>query len=264
MSGFDKDWLALREPADARARNPELMQLFARVLDEASLKNTILDIGCGTGSTFRSLQSAISPDAAWRLMDYDARLIGEAKRRIGQNPAVKFVEGNINELAALPLDNVAVVTASALFDLCSAELIAGLTKTLSKTGIGLYAALNYDGDIGWSRSHPLDGEVVAGFNYHQRTDKGMGVALGPAAWTELAKAFSSEGYQVDTAQSPWIMGPDDGDLQHAFLIGMAAPVVEVGRLRTADVEDWLQFRLDAITDPGSSCVVGHVDVFARR
>ena len=49
---------------------------------------------------------------------------------------------------------------------------------IAARAIPLYAALSYDGRIAFTPSDPLDADIVAAVNAHQRTDKGFGPALG--------------------------------------------------------------------------------------
>lgn len=261
MSGFDKDWLALREPVDQRARAARLVDDLSTHLAHAAQPG-ILDIGCGTGSTWRSLAPRLPSDTRWTLLDYDPGLLAEAERRIGATETVSFRQFDLNRLEALPLFDVAVVTASALFDLCSADFCSRFAETLARNGTGIYAALNYDGVMEWSIRHPLDGQVAADFNRHQRFDKGFGPALGPDATDHLRHNFETLGYSATIGTSPWTMGPDDAALQTAFLKGLERPLWEIGSLTSDDIRSWLDFRLEKIRDDGSSCVVGHTDILA--
>ncbi len=261
MSGFDKDWLALREPVDRRARADALVERLSRHLEEAEAP-AIIDIGCGTGSTWRSLSGRVPRSATWQLLDYDPVLLAEAERRIGGASDVTFRQFDLNQFEDLPLGQVTVVTASALFDLCSADFCNRFAEALVRSRTGLYAALNYDGVIEWSVRHPLDGQVVIDFNQHQRSDKGFGPALGPDATDHLRLAFENLRYRVSVATSPWVMGPEDTDLQSAFLKGLEQPLLETGSLTAPEVKSWLDFRLEAVGQAGSSCVVGHTDILA--
>ncbi|MBP1849484.1 class I SAM-dependent methyltransferase [Rhizobium halophytocola] len=262
MSGFDKNWLALREPADRAARSVSQMGELATRFEGAGDKPRILDIGCGTGSTYRSL-SEILPDATrWLLLDYDPLLLEEAERRIGSSDRIDFRRHDLNDLDGLPLDGVQAVTASALFDLCSQAFCARFVKRIAKAGCSLYAALNYNGVMRWSVSHPLDDVVAADFNRHQRTDKGFGPALGPDATDCLARQLRDEGYSISLGDSPWRMRPDQADLQAAFLDGLRQPLAEIGSLSSAEIDTWLAFRQQAITAEGSLCEVGHTDLLA--
>lgn len=260
MSGFDKDWLTVREPVDRRARATSLVDELAKHL-QASAAPSILDIGCGTGSTWRSLVSDMPTTTRWTLLDYDPLLLLEAERRIGSGTA-SFRQFDLNDVEALPLSDVTVVTASALFDLCSAAFCDRFCASLGRAETGLYAALNYDGVMTWSVGHPLDAQVVEDFNRHQHFDKGLGPALGPDATEYLRQCLAVRNYSVHIEDSPWVMGPADSALQEAFLLGLENPLREIGNLTPAEIRSWLAFRLSAISQTGSSCVVGHTDILA--
>lgn len=261
MSGFDKDWLTLREPADHMARHPRLVEHLAGALAARSADH-IMDIGCGTGSTWRSLQPRMPAGTSWTLVDYDPVLLQEAAARIGPGKDVAFQRHDLNDIQGLPLQGIGLVTASALFDLCSEEFCAAFAERLAASRCGLYAALNYDGIMEWSLSHPLDQQMVGFFNDHQRTDKGFGRALGPDATECLRHIFTTRGFAVEVEDSSWLLGPADQDLQRELLKGLRQPILEISGLQELKVDDWLRYRLDAISLPGSSCRVGHKDLLA--
>nr|WP_272213688.1 hypothetical protein [Marinicella sp. W31]MDC2879643.1 hypothetical protein [Marinicella sp. W31] len=77
---FDADWLLLREPADRAARNGHLMDALTRHL-AAKRRPRIVDIGCGTGSTLRSLAGTVPADTEWLLLDNDPILLRAAERQ---------------------------------------------------------------------------------------------------------------------------------------------------------------------------------------
>ncbi|CAN7544882.1 class I SAM-dependent methyltransferase [Neorhizobium sp. LjRoot104] len=259
MSSFDKDWLALREPVDVRARDADLLAAAIQSLETVSAA-TILDIGCGTGSTFRVLSPKIGKPAHFRLFDHDHRLLDEARRLHGD--AVELIQGDLNEIGALPLADVSLVTASALFDLCSELFIRRFVAHIAQRRASLYAALNYDGRMRWSKPHPLDEAVLASFNAHQLGDKGLGSSLGPGAWETLADCLGENGYTVRTAESPWMMATDDRDLQLLFLDGVVRAVHEYGQLDESEIRDWADFRRKMVDREGSLCQVGHQDILA--
>ncbi|MDI6024821.1 class I SAM-dependent methyltransferase [Corticibacterium sp. UT-5YL-CI-8] len=262
MSGFDKGWLTLREPVDQAARSPTLLSALSYHLAAVKSPRALLDIGCGTGSTWRSLHAFLPKDIEWRLLDYDPELLAEAKRRIGAQARVRFHRHDLNDLDGLPLDGIAVVTASAFFDLCSESFCRRLVARLRDVRSGLYAALTYDGHMQWSVPHLLDPMAVEDFNLHQRSDKGLGAALGPDATATLRSLFEEAGFRIQIAESPWRMGQGYAPMQEAFLQGFVQPLTEIGRLSEAEIKEWLAFRIDAIAKPESSCVVGHLDLLA--
>lgn len=260
MSGFDTSWLSLREPADKAARNPVLLRRIAALFAEGDRRPHVMDIGCGTGSTYRSLERRLPPTTDWLLVDYDPALLEEAARLIGR-PDVKTLQQDLKDLETLPLNGVDLLTASAFFDLCSVSFCEDLAARVAQHKAVLYAALNYDGRIIWTNRHVLDIQIVRSFNRHQTTDKGFGEALGPMATPHLKNVFQGLGYEVLTADSPWRIGPGEEALHHAFVEGMVAPVLEMGDLDQASVQSWRDRRLADI-DEGGSCLVGHLDLLA--
>src|SRR6266853_6431488 len=77
MSGFAAEWLALREPYDARARNPAIGDAAnGLVIDLDPV--TIVDLACGTGSTLRILSPLLPARQTWRLVDNDLSLLARA------------------------------------------------------------------------------------------------------------------------------------------------------------------------------------------
>ncbi|WP_117194551.1 class I SAM-dependent methyltransferase [Rhizobium terrae] len=257
MSGFDRDWLALREPVDARSRDTALLQAACE-----TARDTILDIGCGTGSTFRMLSPRLAAHVRWRFIDNDPNLLEEARRRHGD--VAEIVHADLKRIDAPSFADVGLVTASALFDLCSEDFIRAFVERVSETGAAFYAALSYDGSMSWSRPHPLDEVMTANFNAHQLSDKGFGISLGPKAWQVLADRLKTHSYQIRVAESPWRMTPADADLQRLFLNGIVRAVFEYGELDEAEIRDWAEFRHRMIEREDSLCRVGHQDVLAIR
>jgi SAM-dependent methyltransferase len=257
--GFDPHWLNLREPADQKARDRNLLLLATGTIGKQPAC-TVLDIGCGSGSTYRSMQPLLDKATRWRLLDNDSLLLDEVRKRHGG--AVDTVEMDLGDVNALPLDDVVIVTASALFDLCSADFIGRLSRRLGNSGIGLYAALNYDGEMAWTDEHALDHKMTAVFNAHQQTDKGFGVSLGPQAWATLADAMREQGCKVETADSPWVLADGDADLHLLLLNGIVSAVQEYGELEHEDVASWYAYRQRSAIEKSGLCRIGHRDVVA--
>ena len=261
MSGFSKDWLALREPADHAARDMALVTELVEHLKHPA-RISVLDIGSGTGSTWRGLSGELPNETSWQLLDHDPHLLEEAQRRIGPNERVRYTECDLSNFAAYPFDGISLITASALFDLCSETFCTRFVAHLADAACGFYAPLNYNGVMRWSIQHPLDDHVVDDINDHQSTDKGFGPALGPEAVDFLVRELTARDYRIRLGESPWFMLSEQAALQEAFLDGLRRPLQEIGRLSEDDIKDWLAFRHAAIWAPGSMCEVGHTDLLA--
>lgn len=255
MSGFDPAWLALREPADSAARDASLLAAAAAQL--GAVGGDVLDLGCGTGATFRALAPFLDRPACWRLLDNDSVLLSEAVRRVGRDTQAIAIQADLNDVEALLVDGVGLVTASALLDLVSARWAERLAARLARAGVGLYATLNYDGSIAWDEPHPLDAAVLAAFNAHQTGDKGLGPALGPAATRVAGDCFRRLGCEVLVASSPWRLGPEQQALQRQLIAGIAQAVVEAG-VAPGAAADWRDARTAAAVRSGGS--IGHDDL----
>lgn len=251
---FAASWLDLRAAADTLARDPRLLAAAAAHLGTVR-EPVAVDLGCGAGATVAAFARRAGNRVRWRLVDADADLLRLASARFGST--VQTIEGDLGELAALPLEGARLVTASALFDLMPEGWIGELAERLSSARMGLYAALSYDGLLEWEPALHQDEAIIAAFNAHQRRDKGLGPAAGPGAGAALIAAMRGRGFAVDSARSDWRLGPEQAALQCALLEGIAAAAREAG---AAGTDMWLQARLAA--SASATCIVGHLDVLA--
>ena len=264
MTGFSADWLALREPFDASARNPVVLDaVIAALRGCPSIR--IVDLACGTGSPLRALAPRLAAQQNWRLADNDLGLLARASAMT--HPAgvtITAVPLDLNRDLEAVLDGpVDLITASALLDLISDAWLERFAVEIAARSIPLYAALSYDGRIELGPADSFDAAVIAAINAHQRTDKGFGPALGPTAVSFAIARFESLGYSVVHGESDWVIGPHDRDIQMELLAGWAGAAREVGKLSLADAVGWLTRRRDAVTAGRSSIRVGHVDFLAR-
>lgn len=247
---FSADWLALREPADAAARDDALVVALAEWA-AARPGVTVLDIGCGTGSTLRALHARL-PGARWRLADHDPVLLSlaaaEARRLSAEAETAQVDLAAGLEAALSPAPDL--VTASAFFDLCSADWIDRFAAAARAAGAAVYAALSYDGREAWTPPHAEDDAVLAAFLRDMRRDKGLGPALGAEAGAHLARRLEAEGYAVRIADSPWrLTAPRDARLMAALSGGIADAA--------GASDDWRVARAGS-----QAATVGHIDVLA--
>lgn len=262
MSGFSVSWLDLREPADIAARNKSLAVKAVAWL-ELIPGPIVVDLGSGTGSTLRAISSLTEKndnDKLWRLVDHDGDLLDEALRRHAKEFQVEDHQSDLSIVEELPFGGARLVTASALFDLVSADLVDKLVRRLTGKKIGIYAALNYDGATNWTPPHSSDAQILAAFNQDQRSDKGLGLALGPEAATYLQRVFKQAGYQTFIESSPWQLTKDNAELVQALITGIADAVVGSPMLSTETIAAWKEFRLAHLQD--GECIVGHLDFLA--
>jgi len=278
MSGFSPEWLALREPVDHRSRDAGIAhQLCQHFADRSAIR--VVDLGCGTGSNLRGTFHLLPDEQAWTLVDYDRRLLAAARKTIsawadaretgdgvggddlvvtkdGKRLRLRFRQADLNaDLDGALGDAPDLVTASAFFDLCSAEFIGRLAAAVAARRAVFFTVLTYNGQQDWSPRHPADSRLLTAFTAHQAGDKGFGASAGPAAAPALGATFQSAGYVVHEGDSPWRLDQGDRQLIADLATGFAAAVAETGAVDGETLASWSTVvRLGA--------VVGHTDTLA--
>ena len=256
--GFSADWLALRAPADDRARAADLITAAASAVEGAA-PLTIVDLGAGTGATMRALAPEFPTPQAWTLVDADPALLAVAEASAaGTQPGV-VVTTRLADLVAEPApwtESPSLVTASALFDLASRVWIDRLAAACAADRVPLLAMLTYDGVLQAAPVMPFDDTMRVAFNTHQRGEKSFGRAEGPDAPAALAAAFGAHGYRVMERETPWVLlaGRDDA-LIEAMLDGWAGAASEILPELTAEIARWRAARKRAT----ERLTVGHKD-----
>lgn len=287
MSGFSAQWLGLREPVDHRSRNQDLQ---VQVLNYLSQVKTVYpgsvhltDLGSGTGSNLRALALHLNSIQYWTLVDYDQALLHVARstllawadseiesrdtsstpiktlsiRKQNKTIIVKFkCVDLLNDYQTVLNEPTDLITAAAFFDLVAKPWLTQFCASLSKP---LYTVLTYDGNEKWSPPEIIDSDILNTFHQHQRTDKGFGCALGPAAPECLQSLLRDQHFTTICAPSPWIMNHHDSALIKQLSIGTAAAVRDMATLPVSAVNQWEQSRIQA-----SRCEIGHIDIFSYK
>jgi SAM-dependent methyltransferase len=298
MSGFDPDWLALREPFDRAAREAAAhaldIQAFAAGLrhrrgPDAALE--VLDLGCGTGANLRALAPQLGGTQRWRLVDHDPQLLavlpgalqgwaaslGWHAERTGTGLRIEAPRLRLDivwqqadlaaDLEGLRLDDADLVTASALLDLVSADWLARWIARSRAAGAALCFALSVDDRLRWQPSDAADDEVHALFRAHQRRDKGFGPALGGAAVDAARPLLARAGYRCTTAASDWHVDaarePAHRAMLAAMVDGIASAASEQDPAAAGRVRAWRDRRHALLAGPSAmGLVVGHTELLA--
>lgn len=259
MSSFSADWLALREPADHRARSRRLMQAVRDRLAGGTTVS-IVDLAAGTGSNLRYLAPGWDRSQAWLLVDQDPDLLSRARPVGSATLATRVTDlTDVEQLPAI-LDGRDLITASALLDLVSQTWLEQMIAACHRTRASVLFALTYDGRMECTPEDPGDAAVRALVNQHQRTDKGFGPALGPGAADCAADLLGAAGYRVLRESSDWQLEPDETELQRQLILGWAEAAAELATGDTRSILGWRDRRLAHVTANRSRLVVGHQDV----
>ncbi len=281
---FRADWLALREPVDALARDPALAQAFLSGLGARAL---VAEFGAGTASLLRYLLPQLRGNIDWLALDADPQLWISARdqlaafgRRSGITPALlsptslSFTRAELNlnlhwqqqNLAlVLPSPPFNVIVASAWTDLVSADWIMHFVRWAQQTKVNtLYWTLAVDGQLAFTPTDPLDAALTQAFHADMRRDKGFGLALGPDSQTVVRPILELAGYTVHTATSDWRLSAACPALTKQWLIGFVAAAV-AARPELADAANlWLAQRRNQLISDELTIIVGHYDMLAQR
>lgn len=278
MSGFSPEWLALREPVDHRSRD---LRLAGRLRDHFAGRSEVevVDLGCGSGSNLRGTFHLLPVEQRWTLVDYDPRLLTAAResiatwadgredtstaeaneltvRKNGKRLRIAFRQADLNAGLGQALGKSPdLVTASAFFDLCSAEFIYRLAAEVAARRAAFFTVLTYNGEQSWTPAHPADASMLAAFTKHQAGDKGFGASAGPNAPGALAAAFQSAGYTVHDGDSPWRLTHVDASLIADLAAGFAGAAAETGDVDASTLASW-------VAAAPTAAVVGHTDTLA--
>lgn len=290
---FSADWLQLREPFDATARDAaadelQLVRRLASLRAGASQPLHVIDLACGTGANLRWLAPRLGGAQQWLVVDHDADLLRCWPERLnavegthtgpdkGLHQPLSFAGPGFDagivrqqidlmaRLESLPWHAADLVTASALLDLVGSAWLHRLVSASAASGVALLMSLNVDGRHGWAPEDPADATVDRLFGEHQRQDKGLGPALGAGAVAALKQSLEAAGYRVFTAASDWWVDgstcPQALSMQCALIEGLAAAACEQSPATTAFIEAWRQRRLAIAAH--SQLRVGHLDLLA--
>ena len=168
-----REWLALREPADAAARAPDLVERLTRHLP-ATGRRVIHDLGCGSGAMGRWLAPRLPGPQHWVLHDRDADLLRIAAAEPpgpaadGATVTVETRQSDITRLRPGDLADATLVTASALLDMLTEDELAGLVRVCAGAGCPILVTLSVVGRVELTPAEPLDRRVAAAFDAHQR------------------------------------------------------------------------------------------------
>jgi SAM-dependent methyltransferase len=260
-----REWLALREPADAAARAPDLAEQLRRCLPTAG-RQVIHDLGCGTGAMGRWLAPRLPGPQHWVLHDRDADLLAIAAEDLpgeaanGAAVTVETRESDITRLARGDLTDATLITASAMLDLLTGEELAGLVTVCAGAGCPVLLTMSVVGRVDLNPADPLDADVAAAFDAHQRRTTERGRLLGPDAVAVALAGFDRVGADVLVRPSPWRLGASDADLAAQWFNGWVGAACEQQVELFAETGAYARRRLAEATAGQLAVTVDHADL----
>jgi hypothetical protein len=260
-----RDWLALREHADAAARSAELVEALRDRLPAAGA--VVHDLGCGTGSMARWLAPRLSGPCQWVLHDRDAELLHHAAAyppgtSPGAAPGVELRRDDITRLDPQDLAGASLLTASAVLDMFTGAELDRFVAACAGAGCPVLLTLSVVGLVEIDPGDPLDLEVQEAFNDHQRRRLADAPLLGPDAAPAAVDGFRRRGLSVEVRPSPWRLGPDQADLALAWFAGWVGAAREQVPELAGPLEKYTARRRAELASGTATVMVHHVDLLA--
>jgi Methyltransferase small domain len=240
-----REWLALREPADAAARARDLVEHLPR-----TDRHVIHDLGCGTGAMGRWLAPMLTGPQRWVLHDRDAELLEVAAV---PGVTVEARRSDVTRLRPSDLAGATLITASALLDMLTEQEVIGLVDLCAQWPALLM--LSVVGRVELTPPDPLDRRLQDAFNAHQRR-----ATLGPDAFDVAVAELRRRGAEVLVRPSPWRLGASE--LAMGWLTGWVGAACEQEPGLVAEAEAYTRRRLAQLRAGALAVTVGHADLLA--
>ena len=260
-----RGWLALREPADAAARAPDLAERLALHRPPAG-RWVIHDLGGGTGAMGRWLSPRLPGPQHWVVHDYDADLLEVAavdRPGPAADGAAVTVERRCSDITHLlpgDLAGATLITASALLDVLTEHELAAVMRLCAGAGCPVLLTLSVVGRVELTPADPLDLRVGAAFNDHQRRATERGRLLGPDAVGVAVDGLTQQGCEVLVRASPWRLGRSEANLATEWFNGWVDAACEQRTRLAAEVDGYARRRLTQAAAGRLRVTVDHADV----
>jgi hypothetical protein len=260
-----REWLDLREPADAAARAVDLLEPLRQALPMTG-RTVVHDLAAGSGSMGRWLAPRLGGSQHWVLHDRDADLLAAAAHNrpgLAADGAPVGVETRLGDITALRPDDLAgasLITASALLDLLTGEELNGLVALCVGVGCPVLLTLSVVGRVSLTPADPLDAVIAGAFDDHQRRRTVGGRLLGPDAVAAAVTAFGAEAAEVVVHPSPWRLDAADAGLTAPWLAGWVEAAVEQEEALRARAGDYRRRRLADAAAGRLAVIVDHADL----
>ncbi len=269
-----------RAPSDSDDLVP-LSALAARFAALMPKRPVIVDLGSGSGATFRRLAPVIGRAQAWLFVENDDTQLGlgldaTARWAEAQGWTVTWpgralllhrpqgawrIEGLVADIARGPPAQIrqanGVVT-SALLERAAESWIGRLAPMLH---VPLLACGLVDGRVAWLPRDPADAQVTRLWRRSLARNPAFGPGLGANAAAIVRRALGERGFAITTAATEWIV-PARSPLSLPLVRRIASDARGIAGPAAARVNDWETRRGRSAILGRLGARVGHLDLLA--
>lgn len=214
------DWLWLRYPLDASARNRRLER---RALSQLSKRKElrVLDLGSGAGANMGYYHSLLPASTQWWLLERDKALLMQLPKFIewlskkeGDAIPQRFypVKADfLNPDCPIYSHSFDLVLANAVFDLLSAEQFQRLLQLFrqawaERSPVFLFT-LNLDQGLEFSPADEDTAQWCQSYEGHMHRLQYFGRAMAAYCGGWMEKLFRENGFKVESGPSNWEIAP---------------------------------------------------------
>ncbi|MCU4924806.1 methyltransferase [Halobacteria archaeon AArc-dxtr1] len=307
MTDSMQRYLTAKRTVDDRALNRRVWEAFVDVLDERARERgdepvRILELGAGTGTMIARLaawDALPSGTVRYRAIDRDAASIDHAHEalpawlesagyaveettagfaalntcdgeEVDDDRQPTRLEISLEVADAFTVDATAdAVVAAAVLDIVDLDRALSAIRDVLVPGGALYAPVTFDGETGFSPSHPADDRITR--LYHRHMDEIRDEPGGSRAGRTLLTALPAAGVDVRAAGgSDWIVRPnseggypaDEAAFLEALLSTIDGALAEYPpeTLDPADRREWRETRREQLERGELVLVAHHLDV----
>lgn len=290
------EYLEAKFDLDERSLNPQARAAFLDRLHQLP-EVRCLDVGAGTGATFRRLlEAGLATPLSMIALDRDPLLLEIARedaarrlraqgREVSVEPAEVRAEGEPARrlrLAAcelqeyVPLEVPNVVVAHAFLDIVPLRDALRLIAGWLEPGGLLYASLNYDGDttlLPASEDEAFEAKILAHYNQSMERRRVDGRPIGGAySGRRLYRMLPVHGFEIlGCGSSDWSITPHLGEYRagdatclRALLDMIGGEAQRSGLFDRGRLERWRADRLRCLQEGRLGLVAHQLDMLARR
>jgi hypothetical protein len=268
-TNFQEEWLDIRYPFDAAARNPKVHVQFEDHFSGYD-QLRLWDIGSGTGNNFRYWFTKLAMPQEWRFIELNEDLGRRSLEKVNGYIAstasnhftVEWKNESFLELSFGKGENSKphAILANAVFDLLTPSMFTAFAEYLIDHNIPLLSTINFEG-MEFMDGTYQDKYYVNCYIQHMNRIQDYGRTLGSDCNAFAKSFYEKRGIKHIFGQSNWQIKETDSALLLATLNYMSEAVPEMlpNDQEKHHFKDWLADKRRQVHEKKVRLIVYHYD-----